>query len=583
MDDETDPLGFEEMAGRLERIIVASRTSAPFTASIEASWGAGKSTLMRRVQRRLEGRAPDQHRAPTDARTVWFNAWTAPEAQVLEGLVRSVLDQIDSNLLRRVARKRKLLHGLGLGASVIAGVFRLGSVVDRIWENVSIDPKQRNELNEFVREAMEKWLAKSSSDGRLIVVFIDDLDRCTPVTVLQVFEAMKLYLDAPGFVFVLGWDTEQVLRAVASEKGGDDRLPQRYVEKIVQFGFRIPRPSDEQLTRLADALCEAAGLTETVLARDHRQLLINTTDGNPRQLKRFINRFILLHEMVGAMSDAAVVIHLMVLQASYDSFFRLLANVSGDADEDNPLFEFAEYAAARQAEWKGQLGRVAEILTARGYEATPETADRQFEAFVQELPADYPSLVTDRQFSELVLAMSDDVKRELRRLARSDQVQVTLPLPAEAGSAAGRRAASRHEQAMAVLPGTTVLWVDDDPKPADHALLPSGVDLILATSSDEARRVLTGRRDQVSLLVSDIGRGDSPNAGLDDLRELRDKGIYNGPAVFYTVRPTGGQVNEARDLNAAITSSPDALRSIVQQYLLPVERSGVPPPTSVAF
>ena len=48
-------------------------------------------------------------------------------------------------------------------------------------------------------------------------------------------------------MFVLGWDTEQVLRAVAKEKGTEDRLPERYVEKIVQFGFRIPRPSDEQL------------------------------------------------------------------------------------------------------------------------------------------------------------------------------------------------------------------------------------------------------------------------------------------------------------------------------------------------
>ena len=40
--DGTDPLEFEAMAGRLERIIVASRTSAPFTASIEAGWGAGQ-------------------------------------------------------------------------------------------------------------------------------------------------------------------------------------------------------------------------------------------------------------------------------------------------------------------------------------------------------------------------------------------------------------------------------------------------------------------------------------------------------------------------------------------------------------
>ena len=571
--DGTDALEFEAMAGRLERIIVASRTSAPFTASIEAGWGAGKSTLMRRVQRRLEGKAPGQTGALTDARTVWFNAWTAPESQVLEGLVRSVLDQLDTNLIRRVARKRKLLRGLGIGASFVAGWFHLGNVVDRLWEKASVDPKQRNELNGFVREAMEKWLAKTSSpNGRLIVVFIDDLDRCSSVTVMQVFEAMKLYLDAPGFVFVLGWDTEQVLRAVAATKGNEDRLPQRYVEKIVQFGFRIPRPSDEQLASLANTLCEAAGLTEAVLPMENRQLLINTTDGNPRQLKRFINRFILLYETVGSTTDAEALIQLMVLQASYDNFFRLLANVPGETDEANPLFEFTDYNTARQAIGKGQLGQVTDILAARGYESTPPDPVAMFEAFVRDLPADYPLLATDRQFTELVVSMSDDVKRELRRMARSDEVQVADPT---AGASTNLPPPYQYE--APVVPGTTVLWIDDKPNPKDHALLPAGVNLIVATSTDEARQMLAGRSSAVSLLISDIGRPGVRNAGLEGLKAFREEGLYGGPAVFYTVRPTGGQVSEASKLNATVTSSPEDLRVVVQQYL-PL----APPPTQAA-
>lgn len=562
--DAHDPLEFEAMAGRLERIIVASRTSAPFTASIEAGWGAGKSTLMRRVQRRLEGTAPDQTQPATDARTVWFNAWTAPETQVLEGLVRSVLDQLDTNLIRRVARKRKLLRGLGFGASFVAGFFGMGNIVDRLWQKASVDPKQRNELNEFVREAMERWLAKTTSpNGRLIVVFIDDLDRCSSVTVMQVFEAMKLYLDAPGFVFVLGWDTEQVLRAVAANKGGEDRLPQRYVEKIVQFGFRIPRPSDDQLTSLANTLCEAAGLTEEVLPTEHRQLLINTTDGNPRQLKRFINRFILLYEMVGETTGAEALIQLMVLQASYDNFFRMIANVPGDTDEANPLFEFTDYANARQAQGKRQLDRLAEILITRGYEATADTADVQFEAFVQNLPPDYPLLATDRQFSALVVEMSTEVKRELRRLARSDEVQSADPAMGSATS----KVAPPYEQAAAVAPGTTVLWIDDEPNTTDHAVLPPGVNLVVATSTDEARRRLSNRADPVSLVISDIGRPDRDNAGLEDLRVFREEGLYDGPAVFYTVRPTRGQVDDANRLNATVTSSLDELQAFVQRYL----------------
>ena len=569
--DGDDPLDFEAIAGRLERIILASRRSTPFTISIEAGWGAGKSTLMRRVERRLEGRASDQSGPVADVKTVWFNAWAAPQGQALEGLVRSVLDQLDTNVLRRIARKHKLIRGLRLGLSVLAGLLRIGNVVDRIWDQVSVDPKQRNELNDFVRDAMETWLRKTSStEGRLIVVFVDDLDRCTAATVLQVFEAMKLYLDAPGFVFVLGWDTEQVLRAVAQEKGAEDRLPERYVEKIVQFGFRIPRPNDDQLGRLAAALCDASGLSEQVFAIEHRQLLINTTDGNPRQLKRFINRFILLHEIVGEDTDAALVIQLMVLQVSYDNFFRLLADVPGDEDEDNPLFEFAEYVLIRQAVARGQAQRAAQLLTARGFEDVGDGLASQFQSYVENLPADYPRLATDRQFNDLVVGMSDDVKRELRRLARSDEVRAVEPSMADAS----KRAPAYHvDQSAAVAPGTTVLWIDEDTKRPDPALLPSGVNLLVATSNDEARRLLASRQEPVAMLISDIGRGGDPAAGLDGLRGFRHDHLHDGPAVFYTLRPTSGQVEDASTLGADVPSSPDELRSIVQRHL-PTSRSG---------
>ena len=70
-----------------------------------------------------------------------------------------------------------------------------------------------------------------------------------------------------------------------------------------------------------------------------------------------------------------------------------------------------------------------------------------------------------------------------------------------------------------------------------------------------------------SLLISDIARGDRQNAGLEDLRAFREEGLYTGPAVFYALRPTGGQVSEANELNATVTSSPDDLRAVVQQYL----------------
>jgi hypothetical protein len=42
------------MADELADLILASAPSTPFTLGIEASWGVGKSSLMRRIEQRMK-------------------------------------------------------------------------------------------------------------------------------------------------------------------------------------------------------------------------------------------------------------------------------------------------------------------------------------------------------------------------------------------------------------------------------------------------------------------------------------------------------------------------------------------------
>ena len=62
-----------------------------------------------------------------------------------------------------------------------------------------------------------------------------------------------------------------------------------------------------------------------------------------------------------------------VFPASYDTFYRLLANVPGDGDEVDPFFEFTDYVNAKQALARGQASRANEILTAGA--STSQTKD----------------------------------------------------------------------------------------------------------------------------------------------------------------------------------------------------------------
>lgn len=98
-----------------------------------------------------------------------------------------------------------------------------------------------------------------------VVVFIDDLDRCQPDKILEIFEAMKLFLNIPNFVFVFAMDTEVIQLAVGKHydfmfKNKKDTYPEQkrigrhYLEKIVQIPFQLPQPSPDDYINLKNQL-----------------------------------------------------------------------------------------------------------------------------------------------------------------------------------------------------------------------------------------------------------------------------------------------------------------------------------------
>ena len=105
------------------------------------------------------------------------------------------------------------------------------------------------------------------AEGKPVVVFIDDLDRCSPGTVAQVIEAMNLFLSAdfPDCYFVVGMDAQVVaasmevayenldkkLKSVTRSYGS---LGWYFMDKFIQLQFNIPNMTPDQrgtyLTRL---------------------------------------------------------------------------------------------------------------------------------------------------------------------------------------------------------------------------------------------------------------------------------------------------------------------------------------------
>jgi formylglycine-generating enzyme required for sulfatase activity len=333
---EHDRLNFSHYADVLSEVVLTADT--PITIGIFGPWGSGKTSLMRLVAEQLLARRTADHRW---ARVVWFNAWQYERDQgalwralllrVLEGLESNQLSKQDAQqiddwrvrLYTDIQRTEtgsiqvdwpKLGKGaLSLGLSLIPtpGTFlevaqllqgETGTLEDIISafdrERTEVYRRQLTLLEEFqggfahlVREYV--W-----SRNGLLVVVIDDLDRCLPDRAVEVLEAIKLFLDVQGCVFFIAVDRdviEQVVRVqYASYRAGEDSegsdVPiagQSYLEKIVQLPFYLPPLEDDQIAGFISQ-------HDPCLPLGCQDILASGLEPNPRVVKRTLNIFRLL-------------------------------------------------------------------------------------------------------------------------------------------------------------------------------------------------------------------------------------------------------------------------------------------------
>jgi KAP family P-loop domain len=110
-----------------------------------------------------------------------------------------------------------------------------------------------------------KHVVSSVTDNgnRPLVIFIDDLDRAAPPKPVEVIEAINMLVDSKYCVFVLGMDSQTVAKSIeakykdlkdsmADADTDEPSLGRRFLEKIVQIPFAIPRANKDAFTAFID-------------------------------------------------------------------------------------------------------------------------------------------------------------------------------------------------------------------------------------------------------------------------------------------------------------------------------------------
>lgn len=360
---DKDLLGTKVAAERVVQVLSASAEWAPFVIAVNADWGMGKSTLLQMVKTKLEAGPAERngdHAESTSARdcifkTVWFNAWTAEGDDALAELIKSVLTKLDARTvrgaLRSVAKRKRLIAGIGLAVAghFIGGVDRL---VDELWTRTYLAGESRNRLREDIERMLKDWATRSRRDHkkRRLVVFVDDLDRCTDDVVVKVCEAVKQYLDVPGLIFVLACDQSVLARSVQDAARGGPSEARLYLEKIIQVQYRLPSPGEPAIEKLIKDYAQASRVPDLLEVEEVRTALVKGCGRNPRRIKRIINSFIMEAQLSRVWEDDPLLSrHYLLVAILLEHLYAQFYDVIVEDQSDDPITEFLDYAALRGA------------------------------------------------------------------------------------------------------------------------------------------------------------------------------------------------------------------------------------------
>lgn len=149
---------------------------------------------------------------------------------------------------------------------------------------------------EQFRTSIESILTIGLNNGLRLIVAVDDVDRCLPEQGLEVFEAIKLYLDLLGSVFIVAMDQEVLQHALDIRYEQKVEAARRitaelYAEKMIDVTFTIPPYDKEGFQKFIDNL----PLSEVL--ESHIDLVSPVLPHNPRTWERFANR-VALHKKI---------------------------------------------------------------------------------------------------------------------------------------------------------------------------------------------------------------------------------------------------------------------------------------------
>jgi len=284
-DKKDDVLNRAPFSENVAKAIIEYNSKDSLVIGLEGAWGTGKTSIVNMVRQSLK---KDENIV-----LINFNPWDYSDH---ESLYRQFFQNISLSLKPFKTKFKKgsvkiwawFLKFLGIISTPISWIYPLYPMqgiikgLEKLSANTSVLATEKPKIQKLLEKI----------DGKIVIV-IDDIDRLNAQEIRQIFQIVKSLGDLPNIVYLLAFDREIVVEALAkvqTEKGND------YLEKIIQMPVVVPHVSKEQIQPILFEKLDKVILDQSIdftLLKNHWGEVYTAGLGNNfktlRDLARFLN------------------------------------------------------------------------------------------------------------------------------------------------------------------------------------------------------------------------------------------------------------------------------------------------------
>ena len=295
-----------------DAIVSIVKNSYPkFTMGIFGDWGTGKTTLINSIDKALQ--------TEKDLIIVRLEAWRYKQEQfALVSMLKTIAYALPAEK-RFEDLKQKLetsaISFLKKTSDILTSIItKYVSEEDEISQEMFDSFKK--EFNSKIQLIAEldrdtvyfigfEEIRKEIKNLRLdnpafrIIVFVDDLDKCSPKKALEILEFIRVFHDIDGFIWIIGISQDMMVKLSDIENNETSNEGEHYIKNLIQVPITLPKWSNQDIVKLVRDFIKKGMIHEKFkeVIDKNIELISVAVDNNPREIKRFLNNFIVAYEI----------------------------------------------------------------------------------------------------------------------------------------------------------------------------------------------------------------------------------------------------------------------------------------------